>query len=219
MFKKLLAGIFAAAVWLAAMFTIPGGALWALTPMGISLAEARLPSGPDGFWQLFASAPLLLAVGVAGLHLRRLTGSGGWLRRVASLVALAGFLMVAAGNVGQFWLGVDDTFIIAAPAYHAFRIGLFVAAAGMLLVGVSALKDRAVPSWTIPPFLIGALGGFVAFAAELGSTGATLWALFGLSWVWLGVVVFFQDVLGLALGRFGKPAAKASAEAPAEKGA
>ena len=207
MFKKLLAGTFAAAVWFASMFTIPGGMLWALTPMGVSLAEARLPSGPDGFWQLFASAPLLLLVGVAGLHLRHLTGSG-WLRWAASLVALAGFLMVAAGNVGQFWLGLDDTFILAAPAYRAFRIGLFVAAAGMLLIGLSALKDRGIPSWTVPPFLVGALGGFVAFTAELGPTGAMLWALFGLGWVWLGIVVFFQDALGLVLGRFGKPSAK-----------
>lgn len=211
MFKKLLAVTFAAAVWFASMFTIPGGALWALTPMGVSLAEARLPSGPDGFWQLFASAPLLMIVGVVGLHWRGLTGSvtgSGWLRWVAFLVALAGFAMVAAGNVGQFWLGVDDTFILTAPAYRAFRIGLFVAAAGMLLVGISALKDRTVPSWTIPPFLVGALGGFVAFTGDLGATGAMLWALFGLGWVWLGVVVFFQDVLGLVLGRFRKPAAK-----------
>lgn len=210
MFKKLLAGTFAAAVWFASMFTIPGGALWALTPMGVSLAEARLPSGPDGFWQLFASAPLLLLAGVAGLHWRGLTRSGGWLRWVAVLVALAGFLMVAAGNVGQFWLGVDDTFILTAPAYRAFRIGLFAAAAGMLLLGISALKDRTIPSWTVPPFLVGALGGFVAFTADLGATGAALWALFGLGWVWLGVVVFFQDVLGLALGRARKPAAKES---------
>lgn len=214
MFRKLLAGIFAAAVWFASMSTIPGGMLWALTPMGVSLAESRLPSGPEGFWQLFASAPLLLFAGVAGLHLRRLTGRGGWLRWVSSIVALAGFLMVAAGNVGQFWLGLDDTFILAAPAYRAFRIGLFVAAAGMLLIGISVLKDRTIPSWTVPPFLVGALGGFVAFTVELGSTGAMLWALFGFSWAWLGVVVFFQDALGLVFSRY----AKSKTKAPAEEG-
>lgn len=211
MFKKLLAGTFAAAVWFASMFTIPGGALWALTPMGVSLAEARLPSGPDGFWQLFASAPLLLIVGVVGLHWRGLTGpvtGSGWLRWASFLVALAGFAMVAAGNVGQFWLGVDDAFILTAPAYRAFRIGLFVAAAGMLLIGVSALRNHTMPSWTVPPFLMSALGGFLAFATDLGATGAILWALFGLGWVWLGVVVFFKDVLDLALGRAGKSAAK-----------
>lgn len=196
-----LSGILAAAAWLASMFVIPGAGLWALTPLGITLAESRLPSGADGFWPLFASAPLLLLVGVAGLHLRRLTGASGPLRWIASLVTLAGLALVAGGNIGQFWLGLDDTFILTAPAYHAFRIGLVVTAAGSVLVGVSALQDRTLPSWTVPPFLAAALGGILAFVTELGATGAMLWALFGLGWVWLGVVVFAQDALGLVLGR------------------
>lgn len=206
MMRKLLTKAFAAAVWLASMFVIPGGVLWALTPMGISLAEERLPGGSDGFWQLFAAAPLLLLIGVAGLHLRRLTGAGGWLRWAAALVALAGFALVAAGNVGQFWLGVDDSFILSAPAYRAFRLGLLVAAAGAVVLGVSALRGGTIPSWTVPPFLAAALGGFVGFVTDLGATGAMLWALFGLGWVWLGAVVFVQDFLGLILGRSKKPA-------------
>lgn len=199
--KRLISGLFAAAVWIASMLVVPGGGLWALTPMGITLAESRLPSGADGFWQLFASAPLLLLAGVVALHLRRITGHGGLLRWASFLVAALGFLLVAAGNIGQFWLGVDDAFIITAPGYRAFRIGLLVAAAGAILLGVSALKDRTVPSWTVPPFLAAAMGGLIAFAVDLGSTGAALWALFGLGWVWLGAVVFVQDVLGLASGR------------------
>lgn len=199
--KRLISGLFAAAVWIASMLVVPGGGLWALTPMGITLAESRLPSGADGFWQLFASAPLLLLAGVVALHLRRITGHGGLLRWASFLVAALGFLLVAAGNIGQFWLGVDDAFIITAPGYRAFRIGLLVAAAGAILLGVSALKDRTVPSWTVPPFLAAAMGGLIAFAVDLGSTGAALWALFGLGWVWLGAVVFVQDVLGLVSGR------------------
>ena len=194
------------------MFTIPGGMLWALTPMGIALAETRLPSGADGFWQLFSSAPLFLLVGLVGLHLRRLTGAGGPLRWAAFLVVSAGFVLVAAGNIGQFWLGVDDTFILAAPGYRAFRIGLLVAAAGAVVLGVSALRDRTVPSWTVPPFMAAALGGLLAFAVDLGATGAMLWALFGLGWVWLGAVVFVQDVLGLVLGRRRRPSSETAGE-------
>ncbi len=183
------------------MMVVPGGGLWALTPMGITLAESRLPSGADGFWQLFATAPLLLLVGVVGLHLRGITG-GGLLRWASFLVVALGLALVAAGNVGQFWLGVDDVFILAAPGYRAFRIGLLVAAAGSVVLGVSALKDRTVPSWTVPPFLAAAMGGLIAFAVDLGSTGAALWALFGLGWVWLGAVVFVRDVVGFVLGRY-----------------
>lgn len=202
--RRFLSGLLAAAVWLASMLTIPGGGLWALTPMGITLAESRLPSGADGFWQLFASAPLLLLVGVVALHLRRLTGTAGPLRWASFLVVAAGFALVAAGNVGQFWLELDDTFILTAPAYHAFRAGLVVAAVGSVLLGLSALRDRTVPSWTVPPFLAAAMGGLIAFVLDLGATGAMLWALFGLGWVWLGVVVFVQDVIGLVLSRRGK---------------
>ncbi|WP_047864621.1 hypothetical protein [Rubrobacter aplysinae] len=199
--RRLLSGLVAAAVWLASMMVVPGGGLWALTPMGITLAESRLPSGADGFWQLFATAPLLLLVGVVGLHLRGITG-GGLLRWASFLVVALGLALVAAGNVGQFWLGVDDVFILAAPGYRAFRIGLLVAAAGSVVLGVSALKDRTVPSWTVPPFLAAAMGGLIAFAVDLGSTGAALWALFGLGWVWLGAVVFVRDVVGFVLGRY-----------------
>lgn len=216
--RGILSGALAAAAWLASMFVIPGGALWALTPMGIILAESRLPSGAEGFWQLFSFAPLLLLVGVLGLHLRRLTGSGGLLRWASLLVAAVGLLMVAGGNIGQFWLGVDDTFILTAPGYRAFRIGLLVAAVGAVLLGVSALKDRTLPSWTVPPFLAAALGGLIAFAVDLGSTGAALWALFGLGWVWLGAVVFVRDVLGLASRLLGKSGGRRAAKPYGESG-
>lgn len=216
--RGILSGALSAAAWLASMFVIPGGALWALTPMGITLAASRLPSGEEGFWQLFSSAPLLLLVGVIGLHLRRLTGSGGLLRWASLLVAAVGFLMVAGGNIGQFWLGVDDAYILAAPGYRAFRIGLLVAAVGAVLLGVSALKDRTLPSWTVPPFLAAALGGLMAFAVDLGTTGAALWALFGLGWVWLGAVVFVWDVLGLAPRLLGRSGGRRAANFHGESG-
>lgn len=211
--RRLLSGLFAAGVWFLSMLAIPGGGLWALTPMGVSLATSRLPSGPEGFWQLFSSAPLLLLAGVVGLHLRRLTGSGGLLRWAAFVVAGLGFLLVAAGNIGQFWLGVDDIFILAAPGYHSFRLGLLVASVGAVLLGVSALRDRTVSSWTVPPFIAAAMGGIAAFSTDLGATGAVLWALFGLGWVWLGLVVFAQDVIGLLLKRRGKRKSSAAENA------
>lgn len=211
--RRLVSGALAAAMWLLSMLTIPGGGLWALTPMGITLAESRLPSGEEGFWQLFSSAPLLLLAGVVGLHLRKVTGGGGPLRWAAFLAVSVGLALVAAGNIAQFWLGVDDTFILAAPGYRAFRIGLLVAAVGAVALGVSALRSRTVPVWTVPPFLAAATGGLIAFSTDLGSTGAMLWALFGLGWVWLGGVAFVSDVLGAALRRRGEAAKSPASDA------
>ena len=45
-----------------------GGVLWALSPLGVGLSELKFKT-PDVFWKLFASAPLLLGLGLPGLLL------------------------------------------------------------------------------------------------------------------------------------------------------
>ena len=99
--------------------------------------------------------------------------------------------------------------------WTAIAVGVL---AGAVLLGVSALKDRTLPSWTVPPFLAAALGGLIAFAVDLGSTGAALWALFGLGWVWLGAVVFVWDVFGLAARLLGKSGGRRAAKPYGESG-
>lgn len=166
------------------LLCVPGGVLWALTPLGISLAEYRF-SAPAVFWKLFPSAPLLLALGLIGLQLWQ-SGRAGWLGRAGFVIALLGLGLIVSGNVGKFWLGVDDTYLITAPAYRAMRIGFLVFALGSIVFGAAALRARTLPVWGVAPFVVLSSGGLVSVTGDLGTLGATLWILFGVGWAWLG---------------------------------
>ncbi len=102
-------------------------------------------------------------------------------------MAALGLVMVMAGDIGLYWLGIDDIFIVTAPAYSAFRLGLLVLAVGSILFAVTAPRDGEVPTWGLLPFVVGSLCGLVAFSRDLGSFGAVLWILFGVGWAWLGL--------------------------------
>jgi hypothetical protein len=103
---------------------VPGGLLWALSPTGVSISTLAFHT-PNVFWKMFWPAPLLILLGLIGLQLRQSARSG-LLEKVGFFVTIVGLVMVIAGDVGLYWLGVDDIFIVTAPAYNAFRIGLLV---------------------------------------------------------------------------------------------
>jgi O-antigen/teichoic acid export membrane protein len=166
--------------------------LWALSPIGVHLSELRFHT-PNVFWKLFPSAPLLLLIGLVGLVLF-VRGRLGWLGRAGFVLASLGLVLVLVGDVGQFWLGLDDRYIMTAPAYRAFRVGLVVLAVGSLVLGVAAGRDRTLPVWGVLPFALGALCGLVAFWRDLGQFGAVLWILFGLGWAWLGFAVLVEGL-------------------------
>jgi hypothetical protein len=187
------------------LMCVPGGVLWALSPLGIQISMLRYHT-PNVFWKLFAPAPLLLLIGLVGLHLR-ISGRSGWLERAGFLLALLGLVLILAGNVGQFWLGIDNVYIMAAPAYRSFRFGLLVLAVGSILFGVAAGRDGTLPLWGTLPFTIGALCGLVAFVTDLGSFGAMLWILFGIGWVWLGLALLLDGILRFWWGRRARPSA------------
>jgi hypothetical protein len=176
------------------LLCVPGGVLWALSPLGVHLSELRFHT-PNVFWKLFPSAPLLLLVGLIGLHALISSRSGG-LERVGFYTALLGFLLILAGDVGEFWLRIDDVYIITAPAYRALRLGLVVMAAGSILFGVAAGRDRTLPTWGTLPFAIGALCGLISVVGDQGALGAALWIAFGLGWVWLGLALLVEGLLG-----------------------
>ena len=189
--SKMVAGV----PWLAALFCLPGGALWALSPLGVALSEQRLLGGSEVFWKLFPAAPLAMALGLVGLLWAGALGSS-WPARGGAGATLLGLLMVVAGSVGQFWLALDDTYTILAPAYHAFRSGLVVLAAGSLIAGLAGLKGGTLPAWGALPFAAAALCGLVAFVWDLGTLGSGLWAAFGAGWIWLG----FSATLSMLAG-------------------
>jgi hypothetical protein len=163
---------------------VPGGALWALSPTGVYISNFAFHT-PNVFWKMFWPAPLLILLGLIGLQLRQSERSGP-LEKLGFLVTILGLLMIIAGDIGLYWLGIDDIFIVTAPAYGVFRLGLLVLAVGSILFAVTTPRDGALPTWGLLPFVVGSLCGLVSFARDLGSFGAVLWILFGIGWAWLG---------------------------------
>jgi hypothetical protein len=85
-------------------------------------------------------------------------------------------------------------FIVTAPAYHTFRIGLIVLAVGSMIFAVTSPRGGALPSWGLLPFVLGSLCGLVSFSRDLGTFGAALWILFGIGWAWLGLSLAVEGV-------------------------
>ena len=171
---------------------IPGGALWALSPTGVYISNFAFHT-PNVFWKMFWPAPLLLLLGLIGLQLRQWELSS-FLEKLGFLVAAIGLVMVMAGDIGLYWLGIDDVFIVTAPAYNTFRIGLIVLAVGSILFAVTSPRDGSLPSWGLLPFVLGSLCGLVSFSRDLGTFGAVLWILFGVGWAWLGLSLTIEGL-------------------------
>jgi hypothetical protein len=167
------------------LLCLPGGALWALAPTGVYISNFAFHT-PNVFWKMFWPAPLLMLLGLIGLQLRQSERSG-LPQKIGFLVAAVGLVMVMAGDIGLYWLGIDDMFIVTAPAYHTFRTGLIVLAVGSILFAVTSPRDGDLPSWGLLPFVLGSLCGLVSFSRDFGTFGAVLWILFGVGWAWLAL--------------------------------
>ena len=178
---------------------MPGGALWALSPTGVYISNFAFHT-PNVFWKVFWPAPLLILLGLIGLQLRQSERSG-LLEKLGFLVAVLGLVMVIAGDIGLYWLGIDDKYIVTAPAYGTFRIGLLVVAVGAILFAVTAPREGVLPSWGLLPFVVGSLCGLISFSRDLGSFGAVLWALFGVGWAWLGLSLVVVGLSSFFRGR------------------
>lgn len=176
----------------AAPVCFPGGILWALSPLGIHLSELKFKT-PDVFWKLFPSAPLLLLVGLIGLYAYQSGRAGKWVK-VGFIATLIGLVLVIAGDVGEFWLKVDDVYLTTAPAYRTFRVGLLLSAVGSLVFGLAAARSRAISIVGTLPFLIGMWAGLISFSKNLQHLGTGLWVAFGVAWAWLGLVVLVELV-------------------------
>jgi hypothetical protein len=183
---------------------VPGGALWALSPTGVYVSNFAFHT-PNVFWKVFWTAPLLMLLGLMGLQLRQRDRSG-LLQKLGFLVAAVGLVLVIVGDIGLYWLGIDDTFIVTAPAYNTFRIGLIVLAVGSILFAVTSPRDGALPSWGLLPFVLGSLCGLISFSRDLGTFGAVLWILFGVGWAWLGLSLLIEGFSSFLRKRRSGPA-------------
>ncbi len=189
--------------WAAVLCALGGGVLWALSPAGVSISETLFHT-PNVFWKAFPSAPLLLLLGLLGLYAGA-SARAGVVQKVGVLVALLGLVLVVAGAVGLYWLGLDDRFIMAAPGYRALRIGLVALAVGSMLFGVGAARDGTLPVWGALPFAVGSLAALISSSRDLDAFGAALWMAYGIGWVWLALSVLATGLASLAARRRASP--------------
>ena len=103
-----------------------------LVSLGVQLSQWRYAT-PAVFWQLFPSAVLLLMAGVVGLYVWQ-DGRSGFAGRIGLIVVLLGAALTVAGDVGKYWLELDDIYIMTAPAYRTMRVGLFLFATGGVIL-------------------------------------------------------------------------------------
>lgn len=184
--------------WALAIMCVPGGMLWALSPVGVQLSEAQFKT-PDVFWKLFPSAPLLMLAGLLGMRLWRMDRPG-LLERIGFYAAIAGVVLVVAGDVTKFYLGLDDVYLMSAPGYRAMRVGFIVLALGSILLGAAGARSGRLPVWGALPFAVCSLAGLVAVVKDFESFGAMLWIAFGAGWAWLGFSLFAEGIFSFIKG-------------------
>ena len=113
------------------LLVVPGGVLWALSPIGVSLSESLFHTS-NVFWKFFPSAPLLILLGLIGLQLRQ-AGRSGLLEKAGFAVAALGLLVLAVGSI---------LFAVAAPREGALPTwGLVPFVVGALCGLVSFARD------------------------------------------------------------------------------
>lgn len=174
------------------LLCVPAGVLWALSPLGVRLSEYGLKT-PNVFWKLFVFVPVLMLVGLVGVYLFELERRT-LLEKAGFVAASVGALLVIVGDVGLYYLRLDDVFLMSAPFYRAFRAGLVVLAAGTMVFAVGAARSRNLPVWGALPLAIASLAGVISASEDLGGLGAGMWIAFGAGWAWLGAAIFLRNV-------------------------
>ncbi len=196
------------------LLLIPAGALWALSPLGVYLSDYAFKT-PNVFWRLFPSAPMLMALGLAGVFFFYLRERG-IIAKIGFWVVVAGAVLTIAGTVGKYYLGLDDVYIMSAPAWRAMRVGFVVLAAGAIVFGAGAARERSLPLWGALPFAVAAVAGVVSVARDFGEIGAVMWISFGVGWSWLGVVLLIESFAGYIKKRRASKASRSeSSKTPA----
>lgn len=169
-------------VRLAALAGIVGGVLWGLKVSLDGLAPASgLAETTDA---LFFVAPLLMTAGFAGFHARyagRITGMG----RTGFVNGFIGLALLVVGFASGLSLGVEE-------AVRISSFGFLILAFGLVLLGLEVMKVAALPRWNFLPLAMGLLVPLSVISADAALLRVPLSALFGLGWVLLGLVLFWD---------------------------
>lgn len=194
--------------FLGALLCLPGGVLWALSPLGVYLTEMRYGSS-DMFWRLFPSSVVLICAGLV-FHRLRGTGRGSRLAALGFYAVLSGAVLVAVGVGLKFYLRLDDIYLFTAPGWHMLRVGIFVMAAGSWVFAVGGLRSATLPRWAGLPLALGSVFGALAAVRDLGYVGVVLWVAFGLAWAWMGLAPIVEVVIGYWGGKRSKTGSRSA---------
>lgn len=178
---------------------VPAGVLWVLSPLGVHLSEYGFKT-PNVFWKLFPSAPLLMLIGLTGVYFFYIKDRDLFVG-LGFLVAALGALLAVAGDVGLYYLRLDNTFILSAPAWRTFRAGLIVLTLGTMVFASASARRRSLPAWGPLPLAVASLAGFISVLRDWGEVGAAMWGSFGAGWMWLGFALLFESLAGYLKNR------------------
>lgn len=166
-------------VRLAALASIVGGAFWGIKAIIDGFAPAsRLLGFTDA---LFFVAPLLMIVGLVGVHARyaeRIKGMG----RTGFVNGFIGLALLVAGFASGLSFGVEGAMRISS-------FGFLILAFGLVLLGLEAMKVAALPRWNFLPLAMGLLVPLSVISGDAVLLRAPLSALFGLGWILFGLVL------------------------------
>jgi hypothetical protein len=164
---------------LAALAGIVGGVLWG--------AKAGLDGIAPASWiadlmdALYFLAPLLMLVGLVGVHARyssQIMGMG----RTGFVNCFIGLALLIVGFASGLSFGVEEAMRISS-------FGFLILAFGLVLLGLEVLKAAALPRWNFLPLAMGLLVPLSVISGDAVLLRAPLSVLFGLGWVLLGLVL------------------------------
>jgi hypothetical protein len=132
--------------------------------------------------------PLLLLAGLAGLYIH----CGGRLGELETL-SLAGFILGSIGLAGaSVWTGLWALGVVS-DVLKGLWGGLLFVAVGLMLLGGSIVQAGLLGRWKAVPLIVGVIGILAVAMPPWNFAGVAAWALFGLTWVALGSVLWLGE--------------------------
>ena len=164
-----------------------GGVLWALWG-GVEQSVGWGQPGSTAYERyelinrLLPPTLLPVVVGFIGLHVAQ-RRSYGWLGTAGFATVLVGFVLITAGNVGEFWVFSDQSYEGAGrnASWTVFLLGHLVLVIGTLLFGIATVRAKVFPQQPALLFAVMGVGVVVPF---LGAV------LFAIPFVWLGYLLW-----------------------------
>ena len=168
-----------------------GGVLWALWA-GVEQSIGWGEPGSSAYERyelvnrLLPFALLPVVVGFIGLHVAQ-TRTFGRLGTAGFATALVGFMLIAAGSVGEFWVFSDQSYEGAGrnASWALFLLGHLVLVIGTLLFGIATVRAKVFPQEAAMMFAVLGLGVVVPFLGAF---------IFAIPLVWLGYLLWSGSV-------------------------